>query len=165
RISLIVRDSWKIHPEFDVEYAQRVFADAGEPLRAEQITSPWDLYAAETLRNQHQLRIGEAFPADVFVWAKGEPENPACTKVGGRPFWPADEPWPTTPDGLPCSFLAQFNFADSADIVGDDLAACVLVVLTNSQPDWLSDENSLSFHWVPRKTRSLLDANVPSAIG
>ena len=83
---MIVRGSAKVHPEFDFEYVRRLFANADEPLSPRQITSPWDLYAVEMLRDQHQLRIGEAFPADVFVWGKGEPENPTCTKVGGVLF-------------------------------------------------------------------------------
>jgi hypothetical protein len=162
---LILQGSSKIQPEFDVQFARRIFASSSEELSPQQITSPWDLYAVEALRDRHGLRFGNDFPTDVFVFGKGEPEDPACTKVGGRPFWPEEEPWPSQPDGSPCGFLAQFNFADSADLVGDDAAGCVLVIATNGQPDWLSDENSLSFHWVDRRIANVAKLNVPSAIG
>lgn len=57
----------------------------------------------------------DSLPADVFVWAQGEPKNRALTKIGGLPYWPKDREWPN--DGDPMIFVAQFNFADSTDIV------------------------------------------------
>lgn len=86
-------------------------------------------------------------------------------EVGGRPFWPADTPWPTLPSGSPSYFLAQFNFADSEDIVGQSVAEAVLVVVANSLDDWLCDQDSLSFYWIDREITQVAKLEVPSAIG
>jgi hypothetical protein len=111
------------------------------------------------------LYLGEAFATDIFVFGKGEPQDPSCSKVGGRPFWPADREWPTTRHGSPCHFLAQFNFADSIDIIGDDLPGTVLLLLTDSDEDWLWAEDGLSFHWVSAGIAPATNLKVPSAIG
>ncbi|HEY2840509.1 MAG TPA: hypothetical protein VGJ26_15235, partial [Pirellulales bacterium] len=73
---MLVRGSTKFHHEFDLEEARRQFAGMSKTLSGEQVTSPWDLYAVEALRDRHQLRIGESYPADVFVFGKGEPGDP-----------------------------------------------------------------------------------------
>ncbi|MCG3131095.1 MAG: hypothetical protein FLDDKLPJ_01871 [Phycisphaerae bacterium] len=85
------------------------------------ITSPGHL--AEILQLQEEIAqracpMGEGTPADIFVWGLGEPSHPAGTKIGGVPYWPAKEPWPTDDAGNAMTFLAQICFADSRDIVG-----------------------------------------------
>lgn len=164
---MIVRRSSKLHAELDMSAAARAFAEyaAAEDLSGEQITSAWDLYCVETLRDRHSLRIGEAFPTDVFVFGKGEPDDPSCTKVGGRPFWPIEQEWPRARDGSPCHFLAQFNFADSVDVIGAKLPGMVLLLLTDSEEDWLWRDDGISFHWVSLDITPASNLNVPSAVG
>ncbi|MCK4874201.1 MAG: DUF1963 domain-containing protein [Phycisphaerales bacterium] len=164
---MIIRKSSKVHAEHDLDAAGKLFARAvaDKGLSGELITSPYDLYSVETLRERHNLRIGEAFSTDVFVFGKGEPDTPSCTKVGGRPFWPSDREWPTSPDGSPCYFLAQFNFADSIDIVGPGLPGMVLLLLTDSEEGWLWGAERMYFHWMPGDITPANDLDVPSAIG
>lgn len=164
---MIVRKSSKTHHQFDFASAANVFAEHAvkERLSGEHVTSAWDLYSVETLRNRHNLRTGEAVPTDVFIFGKGEPGDPSCTKVGGRPYWPAGREWPTSTDGSPHYFLAQFNFSDSVDIVGSDLPGMVLLLVTDSQDDWLWGEAGLYFHWVPASIIPAKDLTVPSVLG
>ena len=141
----------KNHLEFDYAAAAKLYtAEKGDAkLSGELITSPWDLYAVESLRDRHGLRMGEEVPTDVFVFGFGEPEDPSWTKVGGRPYWPADKEWPALEDGSPAYFLAQFNFADSRDLFDFELPGEVLVITTNSEEEWIWEEEGLSFHWLP----------------
>lgn len=164
---MIVRNTTKMHAELDFAAAAKVFAEreANDELSGEMITSAFDLYSIETLRDRHGLRIGEPFPTDIFVFGKGEPENPACTKVGGRPFWPADEDWPKLPDGSSAHFLAQFNFSDSADIIGDAVAGHVLLLLTDGTEEWIWGNKGLSFYWVPIDVAPSTEIIVPATIG
>ena len=159
--------SKKAHSDIDLTAAAEAFAEhaSEEKLSGELVTSAWDLYSVETLRDRHNLRIGDLFPTDVFVFGKGEPDDPSCTKVGGCPFWPADQDWPTTPDGSPCHFLAQFNFSDSIDIIDIALPGAVLLLLTDPEKDWLWGDDGLSFHWVSAGASPGSNLNVPSAIG
>jgi len=64
---------------------------------------------------------------DVFVWAWGEPHNPASTKIGGVPLFPESLQWPQESTGKPFCFVAQFNFSDSKDLV-PDLPGDVLLI-------------------------------------
>ena len=77
--------------------------------------------------------------------AEGEPTDRHVTKIGGLPYRPAKMPWPTGQDGTPMSFLAQINFANSKDLVGE-LPGDVLLVFT---PDSDGFIESLSFEWQP----------------
>ena len=147
---MIVRSTSKSHAELDLAAAAKLFAAemTDKKLSGELITSAFDLYSVETLRDCHDLRAGDAFPTDVFVFGKGEPDDPACTKVGGRPFWPTDMDWPNASTGSPCHFLAQFNFGDSMDIIDADLPGTILLLLTENEDDWLWGDDGLTFHWV-----------------
>lgn len=165
-MALLLPLSTKVHREFDLKSAEAIFSRTvpADDLTGELITSPYDLYAVETLRRRHQLNQGESYPTDVFVFGKGEPENPAATKLGGRPFWPADQKWPKRRDGSPCYFLAQINFADSLDLVGD-IPETLLLLLTDSEKEWMWDDQRIQFVWVSGKVTPAMDIEVPSAIG
>lgn len=84
------------------------------------ITGPCDICNIELLRRgmMNEYHWGEPVPVDVFVMAKGEPENRTATKIGGLPFRSRRQPWPCTRSGHPMAFIAQFNFLNSFDIVG-----------------------------------------------
>src|SRR5262245_46005232 len=66
---------------------------------------------------RQKTNLGRTKPVDVFVLAKGEPPVRDATKIGGVPYRPRAKPWPLTPDGKPATFLAQFNFMQSRDIL------------------------------------------------
>jgi Domain of unknown function (DUF1963) len=154
---MLQNNSEKLHAELDFNEVRRVFADFREAgdLAGELITSPFDLYAVETLRDSLGLRHGNAVPVDVFVFGKGEPNRRDCTKVGGVPYWPSDTPWPTKLDGSPFRFLAKFNFADSKDII-DDLEADVLLLLVDDTEEWLWEPDRIRFEWLPSSMSSLM---------
>ena len=101
----------------------------------QDITSPVDLCNNEWLRREmaDEYDWGDAVPADVFVMADGEPENRFATKIGGLPYRPALEPWPTSHSGSPLNFVAQFNFSESADIVGEQPGDLLLIFAKNDE--------------------------------
>jgi Domain of unknown function (DUF1963) len=111
------------------------------------ITSPCDLCNNEWLRREilDEYDLGMPVPADVFVMADGEPENRFATKIGGLPYRPASEPWPTSRSGRPLNFVAQFNFTDSVDIVGQQ-PGDLLLVFANNDEEWFEE-----FHFEWRK--------------
>lgn len=146
---MIVRDSQKLHPELDFVAARRVFeANAHEALTGQLITSPYDAFSVEELRDVHGLREGTAFPADLFVFGKGESPRRDATKVGGVPYWPESRPWPTSAEGAPLLFLAQFNFADSRDLFPAPLPGDVLLLLVKDPEDYL-EPDLIRFEWLP----------------
>jgi hypothetical protein len=147
---MLVENSSKLHPELDFQEVRRLYVEAGldKDIEGELITSPFDLFCVETLRDMHGLRYGDALPTDVFVFGKGEPPRRDCTKVGGLPYWPAGKPWPRTGDGTPYHFLAQFNFADSRDLI-TNLPGDVLLLLTDGPEEWTEDPDRLRFEWLP----------------
>lgn len=113
----------------------------------EIITSPYHICNNEQLRQEahDQFDWGAAVPVDVLIMAVGEPRDRHVTKIGGLPYRPAKTPWPVGKDGVPMSFLAQINFADSRDITGD-LPGDVLLVFT---PDSDGYVEILHFEWQP----------------
>lgn len=118
--------------------------------KAGLITGPYELSVMDTLREEANLEeIGlPVVCADVFVWNFGEPENRSTTKTGGLPYWPKNRPWPTNPDREPLIFLAQFNFKDSTDLVGETPGDILLLFLDPSTDSFsLWPEDKLSFFW------------------
>jgi hypothetical protein len=90
-----------------------------------------------TVAYVHQIReqgnaagidFGRSVPTDVCLWNWGDSPRREATKIGGIPYWPAAEQWPTAA-GEPFTFVAQFCFADSTDILpalpGDILSVLV----------------------------------------
>ncbi len=100
----------------------------------EDITSPCDICNNEWLRRgmADQFDWGKPVPVDVFVMSKGEPEWRYATKIGGLPYRPANVPWPTATSGKPLALIAQFNFTNSRDIVGNIPGDLLLVFGDNS---------------------------------
>jgi hypothetical protein len=147
---MLILGSKKLHPEFDLAEASRLYAARGfdMDLSGAQITSPHDLFSVETLRDLLTLRGGTAAQTDVFVFGRGEAPRRDCTKVGGLPYWPADRSWPRNDKGAPYRFLAQFNFADSEDLLAE-LPGQVLLLLVDEGDDWLWEPNRIRFEWLP----------------
>jgi hypothetical protein len=75
----------------------------------------------------HQIRAaaraagidtGPAVPTDLCLWNWGDSDRRDVTKIGGVPYWPANKTWPhVKATGQPLTFVAQFCFADSTDIL------------------------------------------------
>lgn len=137
----------KIHWQFDMKFAKSVYREwrntAVEP------SGPFDVYSNEMLRREYIPRTEAGVVADILVFGLGEPADPRCSKVGGIPAWPKDWTWPTTTNGSPYYFLAQFNFAASLDIV-PEVPQPLLVILSDvSDDEWIyRDKEHLHFFWV-----------------
>lgn len=101
------------------EYADQAQVDRHIALMSpggERITSPHDIAVVEQLRAKAfaggRCDPGRAIPTDVFVFSLGEPARREVTKVGGLPYRPAADPWPTHPSGRSMTFIGQLCFAD-----------------------------------------------------
>jgi hypothetical protein len=150
--------STKIHDELDIVALQRIYEQAclQEELEGEIISSPYDLYAVETLRDRHRLRASNGIATDAFVFAEGESPKRHVTKVGGLPYWPADQPWPTTNDGSAMRFMAQFNFADSLDLF-PQLPGDILLIVTEDEDSWcFGDLSTMHVVWQTVKDQKLI---------
>jgi hypothetical protein len=103
----------------------------------EFIISPAHLAMTEQVRRRAAKthNLGKAIPTDLFLLGVGEPKLPYLTKVGGTPYRPADHPWPKAPNGEPLTFLLQFCFLDSKDIIPSDLPGDVMLLFAE---DWNS---------------------------
>src|SRR5262245_52323890 len=88
---------------------------------------------------------GVRIATDVFVWARGEPPNPAMTKIGGVPYRPRSSTWPRNGEGKPVRFIAQLCFADSRDIFGE-LPGDVLLIFGDDDA-LLVEPERLVFEW------------------
>jgi hypothetical protein len=87
----------------------------------DDITSPCNLCNVEWLRRGmiDEYDWESPVPVDIFVMSSGEPANRYATKIGGLPYRPASAAWPCAPSGRPLALIAQFNFTNSIDIVGE----------------------------------------------
>jgi hypothetical protein len=168
---ILVSPSRKLHPEIDYEAIARGFIASGldQKLAGELVTSPYDLFAVETLRDRHGLRTGRAVPTDVFVLGKGEAPRRDATKIGGLPYWPAGRAWPNDIAGRPYRFLAQFNFADSLDLFAGLPGEVLLVFVGHAEgdqrgpDDWAAVEPpAVHLKWLPSGLEPV--ASVPSEL-
>jgi hypothetical protein len=97
------------------------------------ITSPIDLWEVEEARDDvGRDTMGEPVPVHMFLWSVLPPTKPYLTKLGGVPWRPADRAWPRDPRGKPYTFVAQFCFADSRNLVSSQLPDDVLLVFFES---------------------------------
>lgn len=83
-------------------------------------------------------------PTDYFVLAKGEPSCRSVTKVGGVPYRPAALDWPIMKDGAPYTFLAQYNFTKSRDLVGTTPGDVLLIF---AESDAICTPDAFHFEW------------------
>ena len=122
------------------------------------IVGPKGLAITEQLRAESLEHLPEAptgIDVDVFVWAMGEPEKRAVTKVGGLPYWPADATWPVDDRGDLIRFVAQLSFADSRDIF-PELPGDVLLVFGDNDAVCFEPKR-LVFRWMPLTILPLVD--------
>jgi hypothetical protein len=147
----------KTHLEFDIPAANALYGGLQTKLSGEQITSPFDLFSVERLRDKHDLRKGQALPTDVFVFGKGKPALRQTTKVSGLPYWPKNRDWPEADEGGPCQFLAQFNFSDSRELVPDLPGEILLIFVPLDNEDWLWEDELIRFEWLDINSGGLME--------
>ena len=124
----------------------------GDPLDlwkpdGEIITSPAHLCEIELVRKEYAKTqdLGPPVPVDIFLWSIAPPEKPFLTKLGGVPHRESTKPWPSE-NGKPFTFVAQFCFADSRDIVSQMIPSDVMLIFFKSA-DSLYEENSIHLEW------------------
>ncbi len=100
--------------------------------------------------------LGETVPTDVLVFAGGSPRRRDVTKVGGLPYRPREKPWPTTADGVPMTFLAQYRFVESRDIIGETPGDILLVFAADEDSFWDDAPNRPAFEWYPLGLKQLI---------
>ena len=153
---------------FDLDRWMRMFPLEAVPKRARNgflIVGPRDMAYLEQVRAQLSLQQvpPQSVPVDAFVFAIGEPPFRHVTKIGGVPYRPAHEPWPTTPSGKPMTFLAQFCFAESRDIVGDTPGDVLLMFVEDSSSVLSRTKETVWFEWRPVGLIELIQPrNVPT---
>ena len=137
--------------------ANKAYAKVKSELSGEQITSPYDLYSVERLRDEHGLRKGMTFATDVFVLGLGPQKGRRLTKVSGLPYWPKGRSWPTVDDGSPCQFLAQFCFLDSRGLVGKLPGDILALFVPQDDEEWLWELDQVRFEWLAADVEALID--------
>jgi hypothetical protein len=156
-------NAWRDRFSFDAYWENSGYSGA------QSITSPADLLFVEQARRRiaRECDLGNPVPADLFVFALGEPEHRHATKVGGLPYRPRGLPWPKSNrrddqlmvrgqwvDGpVPMTFLAQFCFLGSRDIV-PDLPGDVMLVFAEDQ--CFSSSDSFHIEWYPAGLTDLI---------
>lgn len=116
------------------------------------IVGPMDLVCLEHWREllRAQMDLGPHVPTDTFVFAKGEPPRRDVTKIGGLPYRPAGLAWPRSPEGAPMTFVAQYRFRESQDLVGALPGDMLLVFMEElTRPVSTDREEYAHFEWYP----------------
>lgn len=117
------------------------------------ITSPADLSQIELVRRNVGKRhnLGTPVPADVVLWRTGPPQAPYLTKLGGTPHREATRHWPSDASGIPFTFVAQFCFLDSMDIVAHPLPGEVMLIFfRNRLSNYLGEQTDVHIEWSDR---------------
>jgi hypothetical protein len=122
------------------------------------ITSPAHLCEIELVRKEYAKSqdLGPPVPVDIFLWSIGPPEQPFLTKLGGTPHRESSKPWPTE-NGKPFTFVAQFCFADSRDIVSQKLPGDVMLIFFKDA-DSLYEDHSIRIEWSSIELNSSMSA-------
>ena len=147
-----------IHERFELDEWVKRFPLGGMNKNldfADTLTGPLPVAYLEQARSAAKgagVDLGRAVPVDLCVWKLGDTRRREVTKIGGVPYWPAAEPWPVTRGDEPYTFVAQFCFADSRDIV-PRLPGDVLSVLAAE-----SDYQRLELRWFKLSAGDLLPA-------
>lgn len=156
------------HESFDVDYWIDRYPLSGfdklKDVSSAAVTGPIPFAYVEQIRREVVARgdsFGDPQPADLFVWNLGDSPRRDITKIGGTPFWPADEDWPEKSNGDPATFLAQISFVDSGRIFPND-DHMILVLFADDDdgeatPDyfWLhaDDRELMPQHRIPKTSR------------
>lgn len=114
------------------------------------ICGPSGLAIVEQVRRlcKAPLDSGYTVPTDVFIFSHGEPDRRDVTKVGGIPYRPATVPWPKTDEAGDMTFVAQYRFSESRDIL-PSLPGDVLLVFARDMELYSDDLSYFCFEWYP----------------
>ena len=74
-------------------------------------------FPAELLAH-HRAIEATRLPILAATRLEGAPDHAAASQLGGRPWWPADRPYPVDISGKPLALLIQVNF-DEAPVLED----------------------------------------------
>lgn len=132
------------------------------PIDAWCITSPSDIVGWELLRERYSILGTTSVPCDLFVWGIGEPPDRRLTRVGGLPWLPKSTPWPSIGKIVP-SFLCQFDFRDSRDLVGELPGDLLLIFVADETAALAGDAKRMRFLWVSAEEQDVIEsADVPT---
>ena len=132
--------------EFDIEKWKSLFPIARFPLDERiGIVGPGDLARIDQIREKAFQSDDPTIPTDVFVLALGEAPRRDVTKIGGLPYRPSSIAWPTSNDGKPMTFLVQFRFVESKEIL-PPLPGDVMLVFVK---DIDTEPSYYFFEWWP----------------
>ncbi len=154
-----------IHPSIDLESLIQHYPSLKEYVW--NITSASDLIGWEVLRERYVIQDAEAVASDLFVWGTGEAPDPRMTRVGGVPWLPKRIEWPTI-NGVVPSFLCQFNFQDSKDLLGQRVSGALpgdilLVFVADEDSASCCEEEEMRFLWVSADEDDVIgESDVPS---
>ena len=108
---------------------------------AEPINGPLDLcqlyHGRKYVEEHYGVEPIRPEPVDLFLWCRQSFPVGPTTRLGGVPYRPRDRPWPTNSDGVPHTFVCQFCFLDSIDVLGRKLPGDILTVMfENEESHW-----------------------------
>ncbi len=123
------------------------------------VTSPAHLCEIELVRKQYAKTqdLGRPVPVDIFLWSINPPAKPYLTKLGGTPHRESTKPWPNH-NGEPFTFVAQFCFADSREIVSKKIPGDVMLVFFKNA-DALYEDDSIHVEWSSMQLDSPMTAD------
>lgn len=168
-VTFAARETPAVHPEVDFEYWSSVFpietfqetsgprkyssTAKGDPLdlwkpRGAIITSPAHLCNIELVRKQYARTkdLGSPVPVDIFLWSTKPVAKPYLTKLGGVPHRESAKPWPKDANDKPYTFVAQYCFADSKDIISDKIPGEVMLVFFKDAKS-MYDPQAIHVEW------------------
>jgi uncharacterized protein YwqG len=90
-----------------------LLARATPPANAKSTTAPVTAAHVDAFLAPHRARLeASRRPVHYLSLEPFADDEPTASKVGGRAWWPQDEPAPTGSKGQPLVLLAQINFAE-----------------------------------------------------
>lgn len=124
----------------------------------DSIVSPLAWATIEQIRARSGGRghLGKSRPADSLIFIAGEAPARCMTKVGGAPYRPAALQWPCREDGAPLTFVAQFSFMQSKDLV-PELPGEVLLLFARDKDLYMGDPPYWYFEWQPGGLTNLIE--------
>ena len=122
----------------------------------EIITSPSHLCNVELVRQKYAKtkQLGPLVPVDLILWSSEPAEQPYFTKLGGVPHRESERPWPKDKQGKPYTFVAQFCFSDSKEIISTVIPDDVMLIFFEG-PDSYFEPEEIHIEW------SSVDLNSP----
>jgi hypothetical protein len=139
------------HPTLDFDEWSKIYPrESFAKPDGEIITSPSHLCEVEFARDKMRSRkpLGTPVPVDIFLWSSGQPKKPYLTKLGGTPYRESSRPWPRSDDGKPYTFVAQFCFADSRNIVSNRLPNDVMLIFFKDSDSYKpSNQKAVQIEW------------------